>query len=173
MKALNQRIDIALKRKDKVFMVIECKNVRSKLGCNVRDQAVMYALNKSADWAVVTNGQIWKLYRVFPVKGSDPSAIEVFDLALLDEDGVSDDDVEKLYLLTSRAIFSGDAERMYHRRACLSNRRVLAAMTAPRTIQAIRRSLIEQYKRESDKNVRLSDELVIDRVRDMFLPADL
>ncbi|HEY4313714.1 MAG TPA: type I restriction enzyme HsdR N-terminal domain-containing protein [Pirellulales bacterium] len=173
MRALNQRIDIALKRDDKVFMVIECKNIRSKLPCNVRDQAVMYALNKSADWAAITNGQIWKLYRVFPVKGADPTTIEVFDLALLDEDGVSDDDIEKLYLLTSRAVFSGDSELMYHRTACLSNRRVLAAMTTPRVVKAIRHSLIEQYKQECEQSVKLSDDVVVDRVRDLFLPADL
>jgi predicted Zn finger-like uncharacterized protein len=75
LRALNQRIDIALKRDGKVFMVVECKNIRSKLPCNVRDQAVMYAVNKSADWAVITNGQVWKLYRIFPVKGSDPHAV--------------------------------------------------------------------------------------------------
>jgi predicted Zn finger-like uncharacterized protein len=173
MRALNQRIDIALKRDNKVFMVVECKNIRSKLPCNVRDQAVMYAVNKSADWAVITNGQVWKLYRVFPVKGSDPNAIEVFDLALLDEDGVSDEDVEKLYLLTSRAIFSGDSEQTYHRTACLSNRRLLGAMTTSRVIKAIRHSLVEQYKGDCKQTIKLSDDLVVDRVRDLFLPADL
>ena len=173
MRALNQRIDIALKQDNKVFMVIECKNIRSKLPNNVRDQAVMYAVNKSADWAVITNGQIWKLYRVFPVKGADPRTVEVFDLALLDEDGVSDDDVEMFYLLTRRAVFGGDAERMYHRTACLSNRRVLEAITTPRAIAAIRRSLMEAYKLDAGEKIALADETVTERVREMFLPADL
>lgn len=173
MRALNQRIDIALKRDDKVFMVIECKNVRSKLPTKVRDQAVMYAVNKSADWATVTNGQIWKLYRVFPVKGADPRVVEVFDLALLDDDGFSDSDAELFYLLTSRAIFGGDAEKMYHRTSCLSNRRVLEAITSPRAIKAIRRSLAEAYKEHSGETVRLVDEIVVEKVRELFLPATL
>lgn len=175
MKALNQRIDIALKDNEsgKVFMVIECKNIRHKLGTAVRDQAIMYAVNKSADWAVITNGQIWKLYRVFPVKGSDPKAIEVFDIALLDEDGASSADAERFYLLTQRALFKGDSEKQYHKICCLSHQRVLSAMLSPRVIHAIRRALAEGYRGECDEVVHLRDEMVSDKVREMFMPADL
>lgn len=173
MRALNQRIDIALKREEKVFLVVECKNVRSKLPTSVRDQAVMYAVNKSADWAVVTSGQVWKLYRVFPMKGSDPHVVEVFDLALLDEDGVSEEDAEKLYLLTSRALFSGDSEKMYHRIACLSAQRVLTAITSPLVLTAIRRSLTKSYKAETSKFVGLDDDLVVERLKSLFLPSEL
>jgi hypothetical protein len=148
MRALNQRIDIVLKSGERVFMVIECKNVRS-------------------------SGQVWKLYRVIPVKGSDPLVIEVFDLALLDEDGVSDEDAEKLYLLTRRAVFGGDTERMYHQIACLSPQRVLAAMTCTRVIKAIRRSLMDSYRAETTKVIRLTEPVVVDRVRDLFFPSEL
>jgi predicted type IV restriction endonuclease len=173
MYALNQRIDIALKRDDKVFMVIECKNTRSKLPVTAVNQAVAYAANKSADWAVVTSGQVWKLLRVFPVKGADPRVVEVFDLSLLDADGVSDDDVSNLFLLTSRSLFSGDTEKVHHRVACLSNRNVLDALATPRVVRALRRSLIEAYKKASKVGVKVSEDHVEDRVREMFLPADL
>lgn len=173
MCALNQRIDIALKRDDKVFMVIECKNTKSKLPATAVNQAVAYAANKSADWAVVTSGQVWKLLRVFSVKGSDPWVIEVFDLSLLDADGVSDDDVANLYLLTSRAVFSGETEKMYHRVACMSNRNVLAAITTERVLRALRRSLLDSYQKSCKDTVKLTVEHVEDRVREMFLPADL
>jgi predicted type IV restriction endonuclease len=154
-------------------MVIECKNTRSKLPATAINQAVMYAANKSADWAVVTSGQVWKLLRVFSVKGSDPRVVEVFDLSLLDADGVSDNDVANLFLLTSRALFSGETEKMYHRVACMSNRNVLAAITTERVLKALRRSLLDYYQKACRDTVRLSLEQVEDRVREMFLPADL
>lgn len=173
MYALNQRIDIALKRDDKVFMVIECKNTRSRLPATAVNQAVTYAANKSAEWAVVTSGQVWKLLRVVPVKGADPRTVEVFDLSLLDADGVSDDDVANLMLLMSRSIFSGETERVHHRVACTSNRCLLAAITTPRVLKAIRRSLIDAYLKNAKEKVRLGEDHVEERVREMFLPADL
>ena len=173
MFALNQRIDIALKRDNKVFMVVECKNTRSKLPPSAIKQAVMYAANKSADWAVVTSGQVWKLLRVCPAKGVDPRIIEIFDLSLLDADGVSDADVANLYLLTSRAIFMGETERTYHRVSCLSNQNLLRAMATPRVLKALRRSLMESYKKTTKETAKISDEDVDRRVREISLPADL
>jgi predicted Zn finger-like uncharacterized protein len=173
MYALNQRIDIVLKQGDKVFVVIECKNTRSKLPANTINQAIQYAASKSADWAVVTSGQVWKLLRVFPVKGADPRTVEVFDLSLLDADGCSDGDVENLYLLTSRALFKGETERRHHHVACTSNRSMLGAIATPRVVKAIRRSLIEAYQKSAKERVKLTPDEVEERIREIFLPPDL
>jgi len=173
MYALNQRIDIVIKQADKVFMVIECKNTRSKLPVSAINQAVTYAASKSADWAVITSGQVWKLLRVFPVKGADPRTVEVFDLSLLDADGCSDADVANLYLLTSRALFRGETEKCHHQVACMSNPSMLSAIITPRVVKAIRRSLIEAYLKSSKVRVRINEEEMEERIREMFLPADL
>jgi predicted Zn finger-like uncharacterized protein len=173
MSALNQRIDIALKDNDKVFMVIECKNIRSRLQNQVRDQSVMYAVNKSSDWAVVTNGQIWKLYRVIPTKGTDPRVVEVFDLALLDEDGVSDGDIELLYLLTKRAIRSGEAERHFHRVCCLSAENLVKGISSERVVRALRKELLETYVKRTGTRVRLEPEEVMDAVKELLVPDNL
>lgn len=63
-KVLNGRIDIAIKKDGRVMTVIECKAIRSRLGASVLDQAGTYAATLSASWMVLTNGDIWKLYRV-------------------------------------------------------------------------------------------------------------
>jgi len=173
MYALNQRIDIALKRDGKVFMVIECKNTRSKLPSSAINQAVSYAANKSADWAVVTSGQVWRLLRVFPVKGADPRVVEVFNISMLDEDGVSARDIANLFLLTSRSIFGGETEKAHHRVACLSHQNLLASLTTTRVIRAIRRSALETYKKSSKQTIKLTEAFVEDRVRELFTPADL
>lgn len=118
VRTLGKRVDIALKKDGKIFLVIECKGVRTKLSNSVRDQAINYATSLSAPWAVITNGHIWRLYRIIPRPGRDPKLVEIFDIALLDADGVSDSDVESLYLLTARALFGGDTEKMSHLIAC-------------------------------------------------------
>lgn len=173
VRTLGGKVDIALKRGDHIFLVIECKNIRSKLNNGVRDQAAGYATSLSAEWAVVTNGQIWRLYRVIPQPGRDPRFIEVFDVSLLDEDGVSEVDAENLFLLTSRAVFGGDLERMSHLVACTSKKRILQALASERVVKALRLELATTYKDEQDKNVSLDDEIVESALQDALGLGDL
>jgi len=172
-RVLNGRADICLKRNDKIFLVIECKNIRSKLPHRTLEQAIGYAAHLSADWAVTTNGQQWRLYRVIPRKGKDPSTVQMFDIAFLDEDGMSNRDAELLYMLTARAMFSGECERLFHRIACTSDRRLIDALTSDRVTRAIRLELKDAYAAESDETVALEEHHVQERVCELFLPAEL
>lgn len=159
-KILGQSADIVLHENGKIFLVIECKNTKSKLRNSVRDQAAGYATSLGAEWAVTTNGLIWRLYRVIPQEGDSPRFIEVFDVALLDEDGVSEEDAENLYLLSPRAVFGGDLEKRSHERACTNKKRVLKALESERVLKALRIELQNTYKAEHDYSVKLDDESV-------------
>jgi predicted Zn finger-like uncharacterized protein len=163
---LGKYTDIVLKKDGKAFLVIECKGIKSKLGRNVRFQAANYATSLSAEWIVVTNGQIWKLYRLRPRPGQDPHFIEIFDVALLDEDGVSDSDATNLYLLTSRAVFGGDLEKRSHEVACITKKRIQQALDSERVIKALRLELVQSYKEEHEQNVKLDDETVADALQE-------
>lgn len=171
--ALGQKIDIVLKNDGKVFMVIECKQMKSKLGTNVVNQGVNYATSKSADWVVVTNGHVWRLYRVIPVKGTDPLAVRVFDISLLDADGVSEADVENFYMLTKRAIFKGETEKMYHEVECLSHQSMVSAITSQTVVKSLRRALLQSYKKSSGQRLKFELEDVATRLRELLLPQDL
>jgi hypothetical protein len=171
--ALGQRIDIALKDDDRIFMIIECKNTRSKLSSAVRDQAVMYAINKSAEWAVTTNGPIWKLWRVIPRKGLDPQVEPVFDISLLDEDGISEADLSNFYLLTKRALFNGETLREFHRKNASNDQHILQAILSPRVVEAVVKSLTESYQTTHDERVSLTTEYIAERLEEMFLPDEL
>jgi len=171
--ALNGRVDIALRHKGNVTLVIECKNTRSKLPHSTRKQAASYAVSLSAEWAVCTNAHTWRLYRIFPMRGQEPHVDLVFDVNLLDEDGVSDDDAELLYLLTHRALTTGDTSDAYHHIASTSDRRLLRALSSERVLRAIRKQLCESYATEISVDPKLTDETVAQRVADLFLPPDL
>lgn len=158
VRALGQRVDIVLKRDGQIFLVIECKNIRNKLRSKVTEQAVAYATSLSARWVVTTNGQIWKLFQVVPRKGREPKVTEIFDVALLDEDGVSEIDAECLYLLTSRAVFGGDLEKKSHYIACTSRKRILKALGSERVTKALRLELTSSYDEEYDERVNLKDD---------------
>lgn len=173
VRTLGKRVDIALKKDGQIFLVIECKSVRTKLGNSVRDQAINYATSLSAPWAVITNGHIWRLFRILPRQGRDPKLVEIFDVALLDADGVSDSDVESLYLLTARALFGGDTEKMSHLIGCTTKRKILQALTSDRVVKAMRMELVESYKQANDVNVPLDDAGTRSVIADAFGLEDL
>ncbi|MDA0267640.1 MAG: type I restriction enzyme HsdR N-terminal domain-containing protein [Cyanobacteria bacterium] len=170
---LGKYADIVLKKNGKVFLVIECKSLKSKLNTNVRHQAANYATSLSTEWIVVTNGQVWKLYRLRIRPGQDPHFIEIFDVALLDEDGVSESDAENLYLLTPRAVFGGDLEKRSHEVACLTKKRIDKALESERVIKALRLELVDGYKEEHDHNVNLDDQTVSDALQEALGLSEL
>lgn len=170
---LGKYADIVLKKDGKVFLVIECKNIRDRLNKNVRYQAANYATSFAAEWVVVTNGKIWKLYRLKTQPGQEPHFIEVFDVALLDEDGVSESDAENLYLLTARAVFGGELEKRSHEVACMSNKRIRQALESDRVVKALRLELTQGYKDEHGQNVNLDDSTVLDALQDLLGGTEL
>lgn len=163
----------AIKHEGKVILIIECKNIRHKLPSSARDQAVMYAANKSADWTVVTNGQDWALYRVIPVKGHDPRIVEVFNISLFDDDGLSDWDVERMYLLTNRALLRGESEKEFHLVQCLDNQRLLLAMSSERVVRSACKFLIQSYQREFGEIVRVTADDVREQLKELTRPSEL
>lgn len=173
VRTLGKRVDIALKRDGQIFLVIECKGLKSKLGHAVRDQAINYATSLWAPWAVTTNGHTWRLYRILPRSGRDPKLIEIFDVSLLDADGVSDTDVENLYLLTAKALFGGDTERMSHLVAATSKRKILQALTSERVVKAMRTELIESYRQANEISINLDDMATKGVISDVFGVEDL
>ena len=171
-KVMGGRVDIAVKLNGSILLIIECKNIRSRLRNSVREQAGVYATTLSAPWAVVTNGDLWKLYRVTPQKGDSPRLDLVFDVALLDDDGVSDADAEHLYLLSKRALKSGDTEKQYHAVRCTSPAQVYDAIFSERVLGAIRVELTQFYRNETEQRVKLSDGDIEEAVEDLLTPLE-
>ena len=167
-RVLNGRIDIAIKKDGRVLTVIECKAIRSRLNANVLGQAGTYAATLSANWTVLTNGDIWKLYRVIPRHGHEPTMDLVFDVSLLDDDGISERDAENLYLLTSRAMSCGDTEKAYHRMVCKNSLRLRAALFSDRVVKAMRLELVQGYESESQTKVQITDDEMLEALRDEF-----
>jgi hypothetical protein len=166
------KIDIAVKHENKVILAIECKKPGT-LPSVARKAALTYAAVRSADWAAVTNGQIWELHRVIPVDGENPRSVELFNISLLDDDGLSQYDVERMYLLTKKALLRGETEKEFHRAQCFDKNRVFAAMLSDRVIAALRRSLTTSYKKEYKESVKLSDDDVFEELKDLIRPEEL
>lgn len=144
---LGKRVDIALSHNDKIFAVIECKAANVSLKQTAINQAANYALALGAEWAITTNGQAWGLYHVEQAKASEPEIIEVFYIELLDEDGISKEDVDMLSLLTKKSILSGDTDENFNLMRILQPKNLYNAILSDSSINTICKELLKQYKK--------------------------
>ena len=168
IQALDKAVDVALRIENRVRVVIECEDIHRKISPSAIDEVADYAVEFSADWVVITNGPQWCLYHVRSVTGAVPDVTRVFDISLSPVEGLSEAGAGWLYLLTRRAITSGDTERQYHRAACLADDRLLEALASDRAIQAIRRELAAAYEVTTGEKVSLEDLPVAERVRELL-----
>lgn len=161
LKILGQRVDIAIKDRDKVIMVIECKAATFNLNNAAVNQAANYATSLGAEWFVVTNGHNWQLYHVETNSGSEPDVVQVFDVYILDEDGLSQEDAGNLYLLTKDAIKSGETMLAFHQGNCVSDFDSLRlAISSPSILGQIARKMESEYKSKTGVSVTVSDDEV-------------
>lgn len=93
--------DLAVKMQEKVVFLIECKAI----GIDLKDDHIRQATNYSADsgieWVVLTNGLVWKVYRVLFQKPVDKQLIYEFNLCEISTKKQSD--IEMLYYLCMEA----------------------------------------------------------------------
>src|ERR1051326_4607657 len=76
--------DLATKIEGKFQTIIEVKAIGLELKDAHVKQAVDYAANQGIEWVVLTNGQMWRIYRVIFGKPINQELVGEFDLLTLD-----------------------------------------------------------------------------------------
>jgi type I restriction and modification enzyme subunit R-like protein len=89
--------DLATKIDGQLQALIEVKAIGIELKDQHVKQAVDYASNQGVDWVILTNGVIWRIYKVIFGKPIDQELVVDFDFCALNvrEEG----DLAKVYLL--------------------------------------------------------------------------
>lgn len=131
--------DLATRLEGKFQTIIEVKAI----GLDLKDahikQAVDYAANQGIEWVVLTNGTLWRVYRVIFGKPIDSEL--VLDVDLLQLNAKNDHDLNNLYLLTRESMLKSGLYA-YHDRLQATNRFYLAAvLLSDPVLEAARREL--------------------------------
>ena len=153
LSVLGQRVDIALLDDEKVIAVIECKAATVALSNSAINQAANYAIALGTEWAVTTNGHHWMMFHVSPARGGEPIVSMLFDVEVLDDDGLSKSDTDSLCLLTKQSISSGDTKRAYHQENIMSFENIKAAIVSPEIVSAVAEKLKSTYKSQHGVSV--------------------
>ncbi len=131
--------DLATKIDGKVQFLIEVKAI----GVDLKDahvkQVVDYAANLGVEWVAVTNGAVWKIFRVVFGKPIDQEL--VLDVNLLELNSRTQAHIESLYLLTRESVVKSALSEYHDFKQATSRFFLAAVLTSDTVLEVVRREL--------------------------------
>jgi len=131
--------DLATKINGKVQLLIEVKAIGLELKDNYVKQAVDYAVNQGIDFVVLTNGTIWKAFKVAFTKPIDQEM--VFEIDFIQLSNKNSEDIEKLFLLSKEGWLKSTLYDFHSQKQALSRFFLGAMIMSDTVVEVIRREL--------------------------------
>jgi hypothetical protein len=131
--------DLAIKVEGKLQFLIEVKAIGLDPKDNHLKQAVDYGANQGVEWVVLTNGHLWRIYRVIFGKPISQELVGEFDFLTLD--CKSEDNLQLLYLLSKEALSKDVLDDFHNQRQALSRFSVAAMLLTDSVLTVVRREL--------------------------------
>lgn len=133
--------DLAIKVNDVTQSLIEAKAIYQDLKEGFVKQAVDYASNDKdgIDWVVLTNGVIWRVYKVIYSKPVDHEL--VVEIKFLELDHRNPDDVETLFLYTKESWSKSALSDFYEKKQALSRFSIGAVLLTEPILTVLKREL--------------------------------
>lgn len=100
-------IDYAIVLDGELFAPVEVRGVGRDLDLRNIQMARRLAAEEGAEWVVLTNGRMWRVYYLRPDEGGGtPQPVEIVDVDLLDEDAY-ESNIDALFHITREAVEHG------------------------------------------------------------------
>jgi hypothetical protein len=131
--------DLAIKLDGAIQALVEVKAIGSELKDAHVKQAVDYAANQGVDWVVLTNGAVWRVYRVLFSKPIEQELVVEVNFCALNFK--SNADIEALYLLTKEGWAKSALGDFLTQKQALSRFFLGAMILSDPVVEVIRREL--------------------------------
>lgn len=131
--------DLAIKLEGKVQLLIEVKAIGLELKDQHSKQAVDYAANQGVEWVVLTNGAIWRIYRIIFAQPISQELVHEVDLLSLNPKNKAQ--VEELYLLAREGQAKSVLDEYHAQRQATNHYYVGAVILTDTVVEVIRREL--------------------------------
>jgi hypothetical protein len=131
--------DLATKIDGVLQMLIEVKAIGIDLKEPHVKQAIDYAANQGVDWVVLTNGMLWRVYRVTFAKPINQELVIEIDFASLS--AKSTKDIECLFLFCKEGWIKSVLGEYHEQRQALSRFFLGAMILSDPVLQLLRREL--------------------------------
>ena len=154
--------DLATKIDGKYQMLIEVKAIGIDLKDSHIKQAVDYGSNKGIEWVALTNGYIWKVFKIIFSKPLDFELI--FDVDILSLNYKKESDLENIFLLTRESMLKSGLYAYDIQKQATNKFNLAAIILSDTIIEVIRRELRRispevKVQREDLKNIIMQDVL--------------
>lgn len=142
--------DLAIRLDGEIRLLIEVKAAGIELKEQHMQQAVNYGSNSGLEWVVLTNGVIWKVYKIIFAKPVDTDFVYEFDFRKLSTKKQSD--LDMLYYLTKEALGKSNKNSLedLHTQKMFVNKFVIGQvlLTEPvaNTVRKILKSMASEAK---------------------------
>jgi hypothetical protein len=131
--------DLAIKIDGKIAFLLEAKAIGIELKDQHVKQAVDYAANQGVEWVGLTNGAVWRLYKLHFDKPISYDVVLEFDLLTLNpRDG---DVLDVVGLLAKECWQKSIVSEYYEQRQALSRFTLGALLLSDTVIEVVRREL--------------------------------
>jgi len=131
--------DLAIKINSKVEFIIEVKAIGLELKESHLRQALDYCANSGIQWAILTNGISWQLFKIIFEQPINADPICAFDFLTLNTK--DEEQLERLYTICKEGL-AKDAREEFHEKILTINRFILGALIlSDDIISSIRREL--------------------------------
>lgn len=131
--------DLAINLDGDIAALIEVKSINTDLKDQNVKQAVDYATNQGVDWVVLTNGAIWKVFKITFAKPIDKELVAEFDLSQLEPK--SDKAAECLFLICKEGWAKSALDDYSDQKQALSRFFLAAVVLSDKVVGVIRREL--------------------------------
>ncbi len=128
--------DFVIRKRDENIAVIEVKQIGLKLKETHLNQARLYAIDEGIDWVVLTNGDMWKVYRM-----DGPEAKHAFTVTISDQDMKPAEKAELLYLMSEEAHRKHEINDYYQRKIALSGENLADHILSDDVLNKLRTTL--------------------------------
>lgn len=150
-KIRGQYADYGIRINNKVQMFIEVKAVNIALNQNHLFQVASYAVHEGVDWAVLTNGTAWQLYRVEDTKPVKLTLVTSVDL--LAKDIRLPTKAVAFAAFHKKSLMGGYIEKLWKEKACVNPDAVRKIIRSKEGVEFIRREMrrVSGYRIDSER----------------------
>lgn len=135
----NSFCDLAVKVNNKIEYLIECKSVDTELKDNHLKQAIDYGANQGVNWVILTNGIIWRLYKIRFEKPIGYDLVVQFDITALNPR--TEDTRELLYILHKSALEKNLRQEHFEKSQLINPYTIAHVLISEPIISALRREI--------------------------------
>lgn len=132
-------VDLAVKVGSELRFLIETKAIGGALKDNHVKQAIDYGANNGIEWVVLTNGVVWRVYKVHFKQPIDKSL--VFELEVLTANPKSPQVIECLGNLSREGFEQSSMTAYFQQRLATSKFAIAALLVSEPMLQALRREI--------------------------------